>query len=234
MEPSQSDEPERPDFMVTLGLLPPYTPEDVRTAYRTKVLTAHPDRGGEAAVFHELQEAYERALQYVQFRSDRRGCVAAWVDPYLRQEQVTEEVRRLGGQVQVEQIDWMKRSFGDFFTLLEQVRGIRLRGLADGDRFLQYLAEHRPALPHLIHLDLAGSRVSDEGVLRLREFELLRRLNLAGTPVSRKGLRILEALPNLEWLNLAGTSVGWWDRWRLRRSFPQLRVLTTDGEDGWQ
>jgi hypothetical protein len=228
-ESSQPDDSERPDFMVTLGLLPPYTLEDVRTAYRAKVLIAHPDRGGEAAAFHKLQEAYDRALQYVQFRSDRRRWVAAWVEPYLRQEEVTEEVRRLGGQVQVDQIDWMKRSFGDFFTLFDQLRGIRLRGLADGDRFLHYLAEHRPALPYLIHLDLAGSRVSDEGVLRLGKFELLRRLNLAGTAVSRKGLQVLKSLPNLEWLNLAGTSVGWWGRWCLRQSFPGLRVVAAAG-----
>ena len=37
--------------MVTLGLLPPYTLEDIRAAYREKAKTLHPDRGGTPADF---------------------------------------------------------------------------------------------------------------------------------------------------------------------------------------
>ena len=36
---------ERPEFMAILGLLPPYSREDVKRAYLAKVRTAHPDHG---------------------------------------------------------------------------------------------------------------------------------------------------------------------------------------------
>jgi curved DNA-binding protein CbpA len=58
--------------MVTLGLLPPYTLEDIRAAHREKAKTLHPDRGGTRADFETLHEAYERAQEYVRFHLDRR------------------------------------------------------------------------------------------------------------------------------------------------------------------
>jgi hypothetical protein len=225
--PDNSRHPERPDFMVALGLLPPYSPEDVRMAYRTKAALAHPDRGGSAAEFVKLHEAYERAREYAEFYASRRRWLGVQVEQYLRQEEVVAEVRRLGGQVEVESLDWLKHWIGeDFAVVAEKLRGIRLRGLADGDPALHYLAAHRPALQYLLSLDLAGTRFSDGALLRLGGLALLRRLDLARTPVSRRGLRVLAELPELEWLNLGGTSVGLWDRWRLRWSFPRLRVAS--------
>ena len=48
--------------MIVLGLLPPYSLDDVHKAYKAKALIAHPDRGGAAADFladdralHELR-----------------------------------------------------------------------------------------------------------------------------------------------------------------------------------
>ena len=49
--------------MMTLGLLPPYTREDIQAAYREKAKTTHPDHGGSVTDFEELHEAYERAQQ---------------------------------------------------------------------------------------------------------------------------------------------------------------------------
>jgi hypothetical protein len=218
---------ERPEFMATLGLLPPYSPEDVRMAYRTKALLAHPDRGGSASEFVKLHEAYERAREYAAFYASRRQWLGVQVEHYLRQEDVVAEVRRLGGQVELETLGWLHRWIGeDFAAVTERLRGVRLRGLADGDAALNYLAAHKPALQYLASLDLAGTRLSDEALLRLGGLEVLRRLDLAGTPVSGRGLRVLRALPELEWLNLGGTSVGLWGRWRLRRSFPRLQVVS--------
>jgi len=222
---------DRPDFMMTLGLLPPYTVEDVRMAYREKAKLLHPDRGGAVADFEKLHEAYERATEYATFRISRRHWLAAQIERYTEQETVVAEVRRRGGYVEIEQIDWIKHSIGEDFALVtERLRGIRLRELADGDEFLHYLAEHKQGLGFLLWLDLARGRIRDEGLLELRTFELLRRLNLAGTAITERGLKVLEGLPNLEWLNLAGTAIGWWTRWRLRRSRPQLRVITNAPE----
>jgi hypothetical protein len=213
--------------MEALGLLPPYTLEDVQEAYREKVKTAHPDRGGSADDFRKLHDAYEQAQEYVRFHIDRRQWLAARVERYAEQEGVENEVRSLGGSIEVEHLDWMKRSFGDFAVVTEMLRGIRVRGLADGDAFLNYLAEHAAALNYLLWLDVSGSRVSDQGVLRLQAVKGLRRLDVSGTPLSANALRVVEGLPDLRWLNLAGTAIGWWARRRLRRSFPRLRLQTT-------
>ena len=62
----------RPEFAVTLGLLPPYTVDDVKRAYLDKVKDAHPDRGGDRAEFDRIQHAYEQANEYLRFRADRR------------------------------------------------------------------------------------------------------------------------------------------------------------------
>jgi hypothetical protein len=212
--------------MVTLGLLPPYTREDVQAAYREKAKTAHPDHGGSASDFKTLHEAYERAQEYLKFHLDRRHWLAGQVERYAEQEMVVNEIRRLGGEVEIEQLDWIKRSFGDFAVVTERLRGIRLRGAAAGDAFLKQLAQRAAALAYLLWLDVSGGPVSDEGVLGLQALKTLRRLDLSGTRISDKALRVLEGLPNLEWLNLAGTSIGWWARWRLRRSFPRLRLAT--------
>src|SRR5947207_14567770 len=116
---------DRLDFMETLGLLPPYTPEDVRMAYRERAKQAHPDRGGSVDDFLKLQAAYDRAVEYVKFSADRRGWLAAQVERYTEQEGVLAEVRRCGGQVKIEELDWLKRSIGEgFATLTERLRGI--------------------------------------------------------------------------------------------------------------
>jgi len=216
---------ERPPFMATLGLLPPYTPEDIQAAYREKAKTAHPDRGGTPAEFQKLHEAFERAQEYVRFRVDRRRWLAARVERYVEQDEVGNEVRRLGGVVEVQQIDWIKQSFGDFAVMTEMLRAIRLRGLTN-DAFLSYLADHATALEYLRWLDVSGSRISDDAVLRLQAISGLRALDLSDTPISAKALEVVQGLQNLEWLNLGGTAISWWSRWRLRRSFPHLEVVT--------
>ncbi len=48
----------RPDYMVELGLAPPYTQADVMQAYYAKAKKVHPDHGGTAEEFRALQEAF--------------------------------------------------------------------------------------------------------------------------------------------------------------------------------
>src|SRR5262245_28619316 len=173
---------DRPPFMAVLGLLPPYELADVKAAYRDKVLAAHPDRGGDPADFVRLKQAYDQAVQYATFLGDRRGWIAAQVEPYLQQEAVIAEVLRRGGRVEVERFPWMEKSWGDGFPLLAQrLRNVYVRDMADGDSFLAFLADHRPA--YLVGLDVAGSRVSCKGVRRLAGHEVIRRLDVSGTDV---------------------------------------------------
>ena len=170
----------RPEFMAVLGLLPPYALEDVREAYRQRALTAHPDRGGNADEFNRLSEAYDRAIEYIKFHGDRRAWIAMRVECHLLQEEVAAEVGRRNGQIDVERMDWLKDSWGEGFELLgDQLRGVRVRGLADGDAFLQFLA--RRPLPFLIGLDLAASHVTDAGLSQLYGCSTLRWLDLSGT-----------------------------------------------------
>jgi hypothetical protein len=213
--------------MAILGLLPPYTLEDVKAAYRVKVMEAHPDRGGDVAEFLKIEDAYLQAIEYVNFRGDRRGWIAAQVEPYLRQHEVAVEVERRGGKAEYEQTDWLKRSFGDGFSqLAERLRVIRLRGPGADDAFLTYLGEQPKKTPYLIELDLAGSRITDQGLPGLTHFEVLKRLNLAGTAVTEHGLEgLLGTLSALKWLNLVDTKVSWLSRWRLRRAFPQVEIV---------
>src|SRR5262245_53191249 len=140
---------QRPEFMIYLGLLPPYSLEDLHKAYKARALDVHPDHGGSTADFLQLQENYSRAQEYVKFQEGRRNWLSAQVEPYLRQQEIVSEVERRGGQVEIETLDWMQRSFGDFASLAERLRGIKLRDAEDGDGFLKYLAENADHLKHL-------------------------------------------------------------------------------------
>jgi hypothetical protein len=211
--------------MAVLGLLPPYELADVKAAYRDKALLAHPDRGGDPADFIRLKQAYDQAVEYATFHKSRRAWMAAQVERHLRQEEVIAEVLRRGGRVEVERFPWMERSWGDGFALLaERVRHVYVRDMADGDRFLAFLADHRP--PYLVGLDVAGSRVSGEGLRRLAGDEIMRWLDVSGADVDCRALKsLLNGLPSLEWLNVRKTRLGWWGRWQLRRARPRLRVV---------
>src|SRR5437899_2423907 len=96
---------------------------DIQAAYREKAKTTHPDRGGSATDFEKLHEAYERAQEYVRFHLERRQWLAGQVERYAAQNRVVNEVRRLGGTIEVEQFDWIRRSFGDFAVVTEMLRG---------------------------------------------------------------------------------------------------------------
>jgi hypothetical protein len=224
--------PDRPEFMVTLGLLPPYTVEDVRRAYHAKARTAHPDAGGSAEEFIRLEQAFERALEYAKFHSGRIRWLSAQVERYARQDKVIAEVRRRGGEVEIEPIDWMKRTIGeDWAQVMDRLVGIRLRGHAGGDEVLKYLGEQAHALEFLRGLDVSGSHISDQGLSHLWPLQSLRRLDLSDTPITRHGLQVLRGLRQLRWLNLAGTAVGCWGRWRLRRTFPKLQVVAVPHQE---
>ncbi len=212
------------EFMTTLGLLPPYALDDVKSAYRVKVLHAHPDRGGSVSEFVKIQEAYERAVDYVGYCGDHRKWIADHVDFYHRQREAADEVRRLGGQVEFEEIDWLRQSVGDFAWLAERLRVIRLADTAADDAFLAFLAEQPLRTPYLLELDLSGTRVSDKGLHALSGLHLLQRLDISRTRVTRRAVSaIVGSLPVLDEVGLTGTAVGWLSRWRLHAMLRQRK-----------
>src|SRR5687767_11931375 len=86
--PESTTSPPRPEFMATLGLLPPYLAEDVEKAYLAKLKQIRPDLGGDRQAFYDVQNAYVRAKEYVKFRGDRRGWIATQVDAYVAVQEV--------------------------------------------------------------------------------------------------------------------------------------------------
>jgi len=98
----------RPDFMVVLGLMPPYAEEDVKAAYRAKAKHLHPDHGGSAEAFRELHAAFEKAQVYLSFRSDRRNWIANQVQGYLVVGEMIERLKGFGAEVTSDPIDWLK------------------------------------------------------------------------------------------------------------------------------
>jgi hypothetical protein len=83
-------------------------------------------------------------------------------------------------------------------------------------------------LRYLVDLDLAGSRISDAGLVLAQHLRNIQRLNLARTQVTSGGLSVLQALEDLQWLNVAGTSVGWWARQTLKRTLPHVEIVATE------
>ena len=163
--------------------------------------------------FLKVQEAYERAVEFVAYCGDRRKWIADHVEAYLRQREAAAKVERLGGQVEFEEVDWLKQSVGDFAVLVERLRVIRLRNTAADDALMNFLAEQPSRTPYLIELDLADTRISDKGLQALTGLRLLQRLDLSGTRVTWRGLwATVEELPSLEKVGLAGTAIGWLSR----------------------
>jgi len=214
---------QRPDCMVELGLAPPYSQEDVQQAYLTKAKLAHPDRGGTSARFHALQEAYEQAKQFVDFRSDRRGWIAAKMKGYLSIQRVVQELEQHGAEVQTNAVDWLEKSFGDFAQLTERITRIRLADSSEAEEMIRTMIREKTSLAGLTQLELPGCQVSDQFVLSLSIFQELQYLDLTGTPITSDSLAIAEALPNLESLLVEGTRVGWWARRRVRSLMQKRR-----------
>jgi hypothetical protein len=213
----------RPDFMATLGLMPPYQDQDVEKAYHARLKEIRPDLGGDRHAFYELQNAYMRAKEYVKFRGDRRGWIANQVDAYVAVHEVIDRLKQFGAEVELEAVDWLKRSFGDFAQLTESVVGVRLRDAANGDEVLSYLVSQHERLLELRRLDLAGSTISDDSLRQLSVFRRLAELDVSRTLVTWQGLQVVAQLPELETVRAEGAQLGWLGRWRLNRVLSRNR-----------
>jgi hypothetical protein len=211
----ESNHDPRPDFMVTLGLAPPYVLEDVKQAYRDKVKLAHPDHGGTLAAFNEIQTAFERAQEFLQFRGDRRGWIAAKMARYTELQDAVSRLRRFGAEVTTHAPDWLERSYGDFAQLTETATVIRLEKSPDGAAFIQALVADHHLLRELETLELPGCKLTDAAVLSLTPFQQLKRLDLSYTPVTNESLPIVDSIESLQEINLDGTNVGWWTKRRV-------------------
>jgi hypothetical protein len=217
--------PDRPECMVMLGLMPPYSADDVKHAYLAKVKQLHPDHDGNRADFDKLQEAYQQAQVYVIFRGDRRGWIAAQVENYLAIEEIIKRLQAFGADVQTGTVDWLQKSFGEFAALTASVVSLHLAGAENGDEVLHYLFDNHDRLLGLRRLELPSCKISDESLQLLSVFRRLTHLNLNNTPVTWQGLQVIRWLPELETLDVDATGVNWWERRKLKALMRKKRKL---------
>lgn len=74
LEPSIGQQSDTPDCFAALGLRGDATLSDVKRAYRRLVLKVHPDHGGDAATFRQLQADYEACLAYLAEQSQEQAA----------------------------------------------------------------------------------------------------------------------------------------------------------------
>jgi hypothetical protein len=210
----------RPPCMVTLGLLPPYMPEDIEKAYLARVKELRPDLGGDPKPFYEVQTAYMQAKEYVKFRGDRRGWIAKRMDEYIIVQEIIAQLTTFGAEVDTNALDWLEKSFGDFAELTETIFGVKLHDSARGEEFVEYLVTQHDRLIELRELDLSGCAITDASVRHLSVFRRLQELNLDRTPITWEALHVVEWLPELVELHVENTGLNWFTR---RKLASQLR-----------
>lgn len=196
-QPSPSSA-QRPQCLVILGLMPPVTLDDVKQAYLVKAREAHPDRGGSPEDFVRVQQAFEEATEFVKFKANKLEWLASKIDAYAQQQEVVTETIERGGSAEMEETDWLRKSFGDDFGhVADKLTAVRLNGPTADDVFCILLGFRAESLKDLAVLDLAGGSLTDEGLLQLKPLTSLRHLDLRGTQVTSK---------------LAGDIPGWFER----------------------
>lgn len=222
----------RPDCMSVLSLLPPYTAEDVKQAYFEKVKTAHPDVGGNVADFLRLQEAYQQANEYVDFRKSRMEWLATHMEQYLKQSLVIDELIRLGGRVETQEIDWHEKAFGeDFAQIMATIVSIHLCGPEIGNEVIELLVKEHGLLYRLRNLDFRGSRISDGDLRCLRIFSGLHDLDLRETRITLRASRIVRWFPHLHRLGIDRSNAPLIDRLRVRFSDRHVEIVTAEAHE---
>lgn len=211
--PPTSPSSQYPDCLVVLGLLPPVTLEDVKQAYLAKARTMHPDRGGDPVQFMKLQKAFDEANEFVRFKASKLEWLASKIDAYAQQQEVATETIERGGEIEMEETDWLRKSFGDDFGhVADKLVTVRLHGPAADDLFAILVGFRAEALKDLATLDLAGGSLTDEGLLQLKGLKGLRSLDLRGTAVGKLAAEAPGWFEKLEFLGLPKGAVGLFGR----------------------
>ncbi len=206
----------RPPCMVRLRLMPPYTLEDVKQAYRQEAKTAHPDAGGSQSAFNDLQTVYEQAQEFVEFYGDRRHWIGKLTERYIRQCECTGALEEFGAKIELDQENWRREAMEDFSVLTQIIIGIRWNREHSTQELFSILERYDNCLTKLRLLDLTGSDYSDRHSEELLRLERLVRIDLRETQASLRTIRPLCELPNLEVINLRRCRVSWVQTLNLR------------------
>jgi hypothetical protein len=178
----------------------------------------HPDRGGDPEQFILLQKAFEEANEFVRFKAGKLEWLASKIEAYSQQQDVVSETIERGGEVEMEETDWLRKSFGeDFGHVADKLVSLRLRGPSADDVFAILLGFRADSLTDLAVLDLAGGRLTDEGLLQLKGLKNLRSLDLRGTAVGKLAAEVPSWFERLEFLGLPAGAVGLFSRMTMPR-----------------
>jgi len=189
----------KPESVERLGLSLPVTEADVKQAYFQRARATHPDHGGAAADFLEVQRAFEEAVEFAKRNGKRLPWIGSQMPIYVAQIEAIELVESLGGAVRTETLDWLEETVGDDFAqLADRLKEVDLAGRPVGDAELGQLLADPAHLPFLEAVNLAGTAVSDASAVRLMRLPSLKRLDLSGTKVSYGLRRQLARTPGVE------------------------------------
>lgn len=202
----------RPEAVEKLGLSLPVTEQDVKQAYRQKAQQAHPDHGGTASEFIEVQRAFDEAVEFAKRNGKRLPWIGAQMPIYVAQIEAIGLVEQWGGTVETETLDWLEDTVGDDFAqLADRLKAIDLSGRPVGDRELSQLLAEAPHLPFLESINLADTPITDTSAARLMRLSSLKRLDLQGTKVTFPLRRQIAKLSHVQ--HVGGLSrVGEWMR----------------------
>ena len=190
---------ETPSFLKQLGLALPVTPDDVKQAFRGKAMAAHPDHGGDAQQFMQVQEAFDEAIEFAERNGRRLPWIGVQMPIYVAQRDIVTKVEAWGGQSKIVSLDWLDKTLGqDFAAVADRLVEIDLSNCPIGDEQLREITEQLEDLPFLECLRLAGTQVTDAGVAAISRAGNLRRLDLRETKVTNGRLRQLSKLPRME------------------------------------
>ena len=193
-----------------------------------KAKQAHPDRGGSPEEFVRLQKAFEEANEFVKFKASKLEWLASRIEAYAQQQEVATETIERGGSIDMEETDWLRKSFGeDFGHVADKLVAVRLPGERADDVFAILLGFRAESLKDLAVLDLSGGSLTDEGLLQLKGLTGLRRLDLRGTQVGKLAAELPGWFPSLEFLGLPKGSLGIFGRMTMPR-----RVTLAIGDPG--
>ena len=225
-KPSARDE-QTLEILGVLGLKPPVSVEDVKQAPLDKVETAHPDRGGDPQDFIRLHEAYEQATEYAKFKAGRMQWLSGWVEQYADQQQLIDDIKALGGAVDVESVEWLGQTIGtDFATVMDRLAAVRLSGPQVDDAAFISIAGKLRRQAGLHRLELVNTNVTSVGLRELHRCDSLRHLDLTGTKANAQAIgSLLDTLDRLESIVLRDTGIGWAARMKLRLGRRDLEIV---------
>lgn len=194
-------------FLKVLGLSLPVSLDDVKQAFRIKARETHPDHHGSAEAFREVQQAFDEAVEYAKKNEKRLPWLGAQLPMYVAQRAVVDLVEKWGGSVDLERLDWLEDTVGvDFSQLADRLRGIDLTDCQVGDAELNELLAEADGIVYLESLGLAGTQVTDHGVLLVTRAPSLRHIDLRRTPVTQSVRNELAKFRRFEQVDGSG---GW-------------------------